>query len=125
MKKLIRMKSTLRLRKRQKEWIRWISWGKKLKTAKSKVTKSVNKIETVVQLFEKYENDRGTAKRLKEITHYIEAGYRHNPPKKGGLLHQIWNSALDSKNLEELTELLQEEAKLRMPNSGCQSINGV
>jgi len=36
------------------------------------------------------------------------------------LLHQIWNSALDSKNpedksLEELTELVKNEAKLRMP----------
>ena len=36
------------------------------------------------------------------------------------LLHQIWNSALDSKNpedksLEELTELVKDEAKLRMP----------
>ena len=36
------------------------------------------------------------------------------------MLHQIWNSALDSKNpedksLEELTELVRDEAKLSMP----------
>ena len=63
---------------------------------------------------------------IRLITHYIKTGYRHNPPKKGvymhlsPLLHQIWNSALDSKNpedksLEELTELVRDEAKLSMP----------
>ena len=36
----------------------------KLKTAKGKVTKSLNKIEPAVLLFEKYENEKSTAKRI-------------------------------------------------------------
>ena len=63
---------------------------------------------------------------IRLITHYIKAGYRHNPQQKlvymhlSPLLHQIWSSALDSKNpedksLEELTELVTDEVKLRMP----------
>ena len=62
---------------------------------------------------------------IRPITHNIKTGYRNNPHKKGVYmhlsppLHQIWNSALDNKNpeeksLEELTELVQEEAKIRM-----------
>ena len=36
----------------------------KLKTAKTKVTKSLNKIMPAISLFEKYEQERGSAKRL-------------------------------------------------------------
>ena len=47
-----------------------------LKKVKGKVTKSLNKIEPAVQLFEKYENERGTAKRLnaksKEIQYFFQ-----------------------------------------------------
>ena len=61
-----------------------------------------------------------------QVTRYIKVCNKHSPPKKGvymplsPLLHQIWISALDSKNLEdksleELTELVRDEAKLRMP----------
>ena len=63
---------------------------------------------------------------IRQVGHYIRAGYKHSPPKKSvyihlsPLLHQIWISALDcktpeDKSLEELTELIKDEAKLRQP----------
>ena len=44
----------------------------RLKTAKSKETKSLKKIELVVNLFEKYEQERGSAKRLNSKSKEIQ-----------------------------------------------------
>ena len=63
---------------------------------------------------------------IRQLTHYINTGYRNNPQAKGvymhltPLLHESWSTALnakdpDSKSLEALAELLREEARLRMP----------
>ena len=70
---------------------------------------------------------------IRQVTHYIKADYKHSPPKKGvymnlsPLLYQIWMPALDNNNpednsLEDLTELLRDEAKLRMHQHRMSSI---
>ena len=46
-------------RSKEMDWLRM-----KLKTAKTKVTKNLNKIEPVIILFEKYENEGGSATRI-------------------------------------------------------------
>ena len=67
---------------------------------------------------------------IRQVGRYIREGYKHIPPKKGvymhlsPLLHQIWISALDCKNpedksLEELTELIKDEAQLRQHKHQC------
>ena len=61
-----------------------------------------------------------------QLTNYLKMGYRGNLPKKGislhlaPLMHASWIQALDAKKLEELpleeiTEIIKEEGKLRMP----------
>ena len=46
-------------RAKEMDWLRM-----KLKTAKTKVTKNLNKIEPVIILFEKYEKEGGSATRI-------------------------------------------------------------
>ena len=61
-----------------------------------------------------------------QLNNYLNMGYRGNPPTTGismhlaPLMHSSWIQALESKNLEEktlgeLTAIIKEEGKLRMP----------
>jgi hypothetical protein len=61
-----------------------------------------------------------------QLTNYLNMGYNGNPPAMGTsihlapLMHSSWTQAIETKNLEdksvrELTEIIKEEGKLRMP----------
>ena len=61
-----------------------------------------------------------------QFQNYIRMGYRNNPPAKGvsmhlgPLVHTSWLQSLEtkdikSKNIDEITYLIKEEGKLRMP----------
>ena len=63
---------------------------------------------------------------IEQFQNYVRMGYRNNPPAKGfsmhlvPLLHSSWQQSLETKdiknkNLDEITCLIQEEGKLRMP----------
>ena len=63
---------------------------------------------------------------IKQFQNYIRMGYRNSPPVKGvamhlgPILHTSWLQSLEkqdikNKSLNEITNLIQEEDKLRMP----------